>query len=71
MLADEALINLAKAKLKQLSLALSKHLLIFIIVNRAIIFKMLQKYFSNKLGFILDSSLFFLHAIILLDRHQH
>ncbi len=42
-----------------LRLALTKHILKIIIVNRVIIFKMLQKAFSIKLGFILDSSLFF------------
>jgi hypothetical protein len=54
---NEVLIKLAQAKHKQTSLALLKHLLIFIVVNRVIIFKMLPKYFSNKLGFILDPSL--------------
>ncbi len=39
----EALIKTSKAKLKQLILALLKHLLIFIIVYRLIIFKMLPK----------------------------
>jgi len=40
---NEALIKTSKAKPKQLRLALLKHLLVFIIVNRVIIFKMLPK----------------------------
>jgi len=51
---NKALIKLAKAKLKQLSLSLLKHLLILIFVIRVIILRMLSNYFSNKLGFNLD-----------------
>ncbi len=40
---NEALIKTSKAKPKQLRLALLKHLLVFIVVNRVIIFKMLPK----------------------------
>ncbi len=36
-------------------LAKARHLLLFIILNRVIIFEMFVKYFSIKLGFILDS----------------
>jgi hypothetical protein len=39
-------------------LAKARHLLLFIILNRVIIFEMFLKYFSIKLGFILDSSHF-------------
>ncbi len=42
----EALIKTIKATSKQLRLALLKHLLIFIIVNQLIIFKMLPKIFQ-------------------------
>jgi hypothetical protein len=43
MLAMKRKLKLTKAKLKQLRLDLLKHLLKFIIVNRAIIFKMFVK----------------------------
>jgi hypothetical protein len=47
---NEVLIKLTKSKLEQLCLALKKYLLIFIIVNRVIIFlRCYEKYFNNKL----------------------
>jgi hypothetical protein len=55
---NKALSKTSKSKLEQLQLALLNHLLRFIIVNRVIIFNMLPKYLSNKLGFIQDLSLF-------------
>ncbi len=55
---NKVLIKTSKAKLKQLRLTLLKHLLILIIVNRVIIFRMVQKYFSNKLRFVMGSLLY-------------
>ncbi len=47
---NKALITTSTAKLKQLNMALLKHLLIFIIADRAIIFKMVPKH-SNVINF--------------------
>ncbi len=55
---NKALIKTCKAKPMQLRITLLKHISIVIIVNLVIVFNMLQKYFGNKLEFILDSYLF-------------